>query len=59
MEYGSAAPVVAFALAVVSGSLLAAGMYIGGGVTGVLAVLLLWLWRRAERKGEDSRHTLW
>jgi hypothetical protein len=59
VEYGSPAPIVAFALAAVSGVLLAVGHYVGGAVTGVLAVVLFALWQLALRRGEDDRHTLW
>jgi hypothetical protein len=59
MEYGSPAPLFAFALAVVSGVLLAVGHYVGGAVTGALAVVVFALWQLALRRGEDDRHTLW
>jgi hypothetical protein len=59
MEYGSPAPIVAFALAVVSGVLLAVDHYVGGAVTGVLSVLLVASWQFALRRGENDRHTLW
>jgi hypothetical protein len=59
VEYGSPAPLFALALAVVSGVLLAVGHYVGGAVTGVLAILLFALWQLALARGEHDRHTLW
>ena len=59
MEYRSPAPVVAFVLAVVSGVLLATGAYVGGAVTGSLALLVYGLWFFAQQRGDDDRHTLW
>jgi uncharacterized protein (TIGR03382 family) len=59
MEYGSPAPFWAFALAMVSGTLLAIGSYVGGTITGGFAVLVAVLWQRARRRGDDARHTIW
>jgi hypothetical protein len=59
MTYGSPAPFVAFVLAMVSGTVLALGHYIAGGILGVLAVLIFGLWRYAEQRGDDARHELW
>jgi hypothetical protein len=59
MDYGSPAPFVAFALALVSGTLLVIGSYIGGAVTGVLAITVFGLWRFARERGDDDRHTIW
>ena len=59
MEYGSPAPFLAFALAMVSGALLAVGQYLAGGILAGLAVIVYALWQLALRRGEDDRHTLW
>jgi hypothetical protein len=59
MEYGSPAPFIAFALAMVSGALLATGSYIAGAATGVLAILVFAAWQFAKERGDDDRHTLW
>lgn len=59
VEYRAPTRTYAFVLAVVSGTLLATGHYVGGLVTGVAAVALLALWRFAERRGDDDRFTIW
>jgi protein-S-isoprenylcysteine O-methyltransferase Ste14 len=59
MEYRAGTPIYAFVLAVVSGTLLATGHYIGGGIAGILAVILLALWKFANARGDDDRHTVW
>ncbi len=59
MEYGSPAPLIAFAIAVVCGALLASGSYVGGAITGALAILLGGVWRWGQRQQDDDRHTLW
>jgi hypothetical protein len=59
MEYGSPAPFIAFALAVVSGVLLGTAHYVGGGIAAAVAVLVFGLWRFAVDRGDDDRHTLW
>jgi uncharacterized YccA/Bax inhibitor family protein len=59
MEYRSPAPIVAFVLAMVSGTLLATANYLVGAVIGVVAVLVFGLWQFANERGDDDRHTLW
>ena len=59
MEYRAGTPIAAFVLALVSGTLLASGHYLGGAITGALAVVLLALWLFANDRGDDDRHTLW
>jgi hypothetical protein len=59
MEYGSPAPFIAFALALVAGTLLAGSHHVGGAVAAGLAVALFALWRFARERGDDDRHTLW
>lgn len=59
MEYGSPAPFIAVVLALVSGTLLARGSYVGGAVAGALAVVVYALWLFARERGDDDRHTLW
>ena len=59
MEYGSKAPFIAFTLAMVSGTILATGQYVGGAILAGLAVLVFALWQYAESRGGDARHTLW
>ena len=58
MQYRSPALCIAFALAVVSGALLAIGHYVGAAVTGSLAVVLLALRQWAIQHPDDDRHTL-
>jgi hypothetical protein len=58
-EYGSPAPFWVFALAMVSGTLLAIGSYVGGAIAGGFAVLVGVLWQRARQRGDDARHTIW
>jgi hypothetical protein len=59
VEYSSPAPLIAFVLAMVSGSLIATQHYIAGAVTGALAIVVFGLWRFAVDRGDDDRHTLW
>jgi hypothetical protein len=59
MEYGSPAPFLAFALAVVAGSMLAFGSYVAGVVICVAAVVVFGLWQFARRRGDDDRHTIY
>ena len=59
VEFGSPAPFIAFALAMVGGVLLATGTYVGGGVAALLAIVICGAWWFARRRGDDGRHTLW
>ena len=59
MEYRSPTPFIAFVLAMVSGVLLATGRYIGGGVTGTLALVIYAAWLYARDRDDDDRRTLW
>jgi hypothetical protein len=59
MEYGSPTPIIAFALAIVGGALLATSHYISGLIVVVLAVVLFGAWRFAQDRGDDDRHTIW
>jgi hypothetical protein len=43
----------------VSGVLIATGRYLGGAITGFLAVVLLALWRWGVEHDDNDRHTLW
>ena len=58
VEYGSPAPWYTLILAMVSGALLATGHYVGGTIVAGLAVLIFALWRYAESRGDDARHTI-
>jgi hypothetical protein len=44
--------------AIISGTLLASGKYVGGAVTAVIAVVLLALFNLANDRGDDDRHTI-
>jgi hypothetical protein len=59
VQYRAPTPIYAFVLALVSGVLLASGHYLGGAVAAVIAIVLLALWRFAQQRGDDDRHTLW
>lgn len=59
MEYGSGAPFLAFALAMVCGAFLATGAYVTAGITGTAALIVFGLYRRARDRGDDARHTIW
>lgn len=59
VEYRAPTRIYAFVLAIVSGTLLAAGHYLGAAITGVIAVVLLALWKFADARGDDDRHTIW
>ena len=59
MEYRAPTLEYAFALAVVRGALLADASYVGGAITGALAIVLLALRQFADARGDDDRHTLW
>ena len=59
VEYGSPAPFIAFALAMVGGVLLAAGRYVGGSVAALIGVVIYAVWWFARERGDDARHTLW
>ena len=56
--YGSPAPLVAFALAMVSGTVLALERYITAAVLAALAVILLAAWQYAQSRGDDARHEI-
>jgi hypothetical protein len=43
----------AFVLAMVSGTLLATGEYLGGAIAAFLAIILMAAWDRARGRGED------
>jgi protein-S-isoprenylcysteine O-methyltransferase Ste14 len=58
VEYRAGTPIYAFVLAVVSGTLFAAGHYVSGGITALTAIVLFALWRFANERGDD-RHTIW
>jgi hypothetical protein len=58
MQFISPAPKIAFMLAIISGVLLAIGSYVGGAVTGALALVIYALWLVAIDRGDDDRHTL-
>jgi len=49
----------ALTFALVSGTLLAVGKYVGGAITGVIALLLMTGRYITDRRGEDDRFTLW
>jgi hypothetical protein len=51
--------VYATVFGVVSGTLLATGRYLGGAITGVIALLLMTGRYVTDRRGEDDRFTLW
>ena len=59
MEYRSPAPSVAFALAGISGVLIARGSYVGGAIAAIVAVVLLALFHYSIDHGDEDRHTLW
>jgi hypothetical protein len=59
MEYRSPAPIIAFVLAMVAGTLLAVGSYVAGGALALAAIVLFGLWRFAEERGDDDTHTIW
>jgi hypothetical protein len=59
VEYGSPAPFIAIILAIVSGTLLAVESYVGGAITGVLAVIIFALWQFGRERGDDDSHTIW
>ena len=59
MEYRSPAPFIAVVLAIVAGTLLGLGRYTGGACAAVVAIVLFGLWRFAQDRGDDDRHTLW
>jgi hypothetical protein len=59
VEYRAPTRIVAFVLAVVSGTLLAIGHYVGGAIAGVIAIVLMGLWKFANERGDDDRFTLW
>jgi hypothetical protein len=56
--YGSPAPLIAFVLALVSGTVLALGRYITATVLAALAMILLAAWQYAESRGDDARHEI-
>lgn len=58
MEYRAPTPIYAFVLAVVSGVLLATAHYIAGAILAVIAIVLLGLWKFANERGDDDRHTI-
>ena len=59
MEYRAPTRIFAFVLAVVCGALLAQGHLLGGAITGLIALVLLALWKFADARGDDDRHTIW
>jgi hypothetical protein len=59
VEYRPPTRIYAFVLAVVSGVLLARGHLVGGGIAGVIALVLLALWKFANARGDDDRFTIW
>ena len=58
LAYGSPAPLIAFVLAMVSGTVLALGRYATAAVLAALAVILLGAWQYAESRGDDARHEI-
>ena len=56
--YGSPAPLIAFVLAMVSGSVLGLGRYFTAAVLAALAVILLAAWQYARSRGDDARHEI-
>ena len=59
IEYRSPAPFVAVGLAMVGGTLLATGAWLGGAAAVVLALIVYSAWQFAQRRGDDDRHVLW
>jgi len=59
MEFRAPTRIYAVVLAVVSGTLLATGHYVGGAITGGLAIFLMVLWKIAEDRGDNDRFTIW
>jgi hypothetical protein len=59
VEYRAPTPILAFVLAFVSGTLLATGQNVGGAIAGVIAIVLFGLWKFANERGDDDRHTIW
>jgi hypothetical protein len=59
VEYRAGTRIYAFMLAVVSGTLLTSGRYLGGAICGVLAIVLWALWKFARKRGDDDRRTIW
>jgi hypothetical protein len=58
VQFRSPAPFVSFVLATVSGTLLATGALLSGAIVGVIAIVMLGLWRFAVERSDDDRHTL-
>ena len=59
LSYGSPAPLIAFVLAMVSGTVLALGRYLTAAVLAAMAVTLLGAWQYAESRGDNARHEIW
>jgi hypothetical protein len=52
-------PIFAFVAAIVSGTLLAVGEYVGAVVLACIGILLLAAWQFAEARGDDDEHGFW